>query len=307
MPKTASKRAQARKMARVARAHAVAPERPVVRRTPSAQRKRSKPRGFAAFVSNYPWATTIFTVAVVVVIVAILRAQQVGPFAPAKPKPVVQVTCDLKSHACTGTPKMTINTANLYTATIKTAKGDIVIQLDSKKAPIAVNNFVFLAQSKWYDGTYFWRVETPGKPSPIDPSGTPSTLSLIQGGSVTKNGQDPATIPGYTIQDQNPIPADYTPGTIAMAEGQNPNSASTQFFIDIGDETQYFAKSYVTFGKVISGMDVVKKIAPEDVIQTITISVQTPANATATAGASGSTPSATGTSTSATATATPKP
>jgi hypothetical protein len=78
MPKTASKRDQARKMARVARAHAVAPERPVVRRTPSAKRGRSKPRGFAAFVSNYPWATTIFSLVVVAVVVLILRQGQVG-------------------------------------------------------------------------------------------------------------------------------------------------------------------------------------------------------------------------------------
>jgi cyclophilin family peptidyl-prolyl cis-trans isomerase len=283
MPKTASKRDQARKMARVARAHAVAPERPVVRRTPSAKRGRSKPRGFAAFVSNYPWATTIFSLVVVAVVVLILRQGQVGPFAP-KPKatatPAVQATCDLKTHKCDKAPIMTIDKNATYIATIKTAKGDIVLQLDPKTAPIAVNNFVFLAQSKWYDGTYFWRVETPGKPSPIDPSGAPSQLSLIQGGSVANNGQDGADIPGYTIQDQNPIPADYTPGTIAMAEGQNPNSASTQFFINIGDETQYFAKSYVTFGKVTSGMDVVKKIAPQDKIETITITVQTPTTAT---------------------------
>jgi cyclophilin family peptidyl-prolyl cis-trans isomerase len=283
MPKTASKRDQARKMARVARAHAVAPERPVVRQKPSAKRGRSKPRGFAALVSNYPWATTIFSLVVVAVVVLILRQGQVGPFAP-KPKatatPAVQATCDLKTHKCDKAPIMTIDKNATYIATIKTAKGDIVLQLDPKTAPIAVNNFVFLAQSKWYDGTYFWRVETPGKPSPIDPSGAPSQLSLIQGGSVANNGQDGADIPGYTIQDQNPIPADYTPGTIAMAEGQNPNSASTQFFINIGDETQYFAKSYVTFGKVTSGMDVVKKIAPQDKIETITITVQTPTTAT---------------------------
>lgn len=298
MPKTASKRAQARKMARVARAHAVAPERPVVRRVPSAKRRRSKPRGFAAFVSNYPWASTIFTLVIVAAVALILRQAQVGPFAP-KPKPtatpVVQVTCDLKTHTCTGAPKITIDTKNTYLATIKTAKGDIVLQLDAKKAPIATNNFVFLAQSKWYDGTYFWRVETPGKPSPIDPSGQPSRLSLIQGGSVTKDGSDPSSVPGYTIQDQNPIPADYTPGTVAMAEGQNPNSASSQFFINIGDESNLISKAYVTFGKVIQGMDVVKKIAPQDKIETITITVQTPGSSTPTSGTASPTTATTAT------------
>ena len=279
MPKTASKRAQARKMARVARAHAVAPERPVVRRVPSAKRRRSKPRGFAAFVSNYPWASTIFTLVIVAAVVLILRQAQVGPFAP-KPKPtttpVVQVTCDLKTHVCTGAPKMTIDTKNTYIATIKTAKGDIVLQLDAKKAPIATNNFVFLAQSKWYDGTYFWRVEVPGKPSPIDPSGQPSRLSLIQGGSVTKDGNDAPPIPGFSLKDDSPLPTDYTPGTISMANMGRADSGGTQFFITIGDESSFFSKTYVTFGKVIQGMDVVKKIAPQDKIETITITVQTP-------------------------------
>jgi cyclophilin family peptidyl-prolyl cis-trans isomerase len=298
MPKTASKRAQARKMARVARAHAVAPERPVVRRTPSAKRKGSKPRGFAAFASNYPWATTIFSVVVVGVILLILHQQQALFFAP-KPKPtpapVAQVTCDLNTHKCTGAPKMTIDKNNTYTATIKTAKGDIVLQLDAKNAPIAVNNFVFLAQSKWYDGTYFWRVEVPGKPSPIDPSGAPSQLSLIQGGSVAKDGSDGSAIPGYSIKDDSPLPADYTPGTISMANTGSPNSASAQFFITIGDESSFFSKTYVTFGKVTSGMDVVKQITPQDKIETITISVQTPG--------SNSTPGATAPA----ATATAKP
>jgi cyclophilin family peptidyl-prolyl cis-trans isomerase len=298
MPKTASKREQARKMARVARAHAVAPERPVVRRTPPAQRRRSKPRGFAAFLSNYPWATTLFTVVVVVAIVVVLRQQQVGPFAP-KPKPtatpVAQATCNLTTHECTKAPIMTINKANTYIATIKTAKGDIVLQLDAKNAPIAVNNFVFLAQQKWYDGTYFWRVEVPGKPSPIDPSGTPSQLSLIQGGSVAKNGSDGAKIPGYAIQDDSPLPADYSVGTISMANTGQANSASAQFFINVADESKFFSKTYVTFGKVIQGMDVVKKITADDVIESITITVQTGSSAT---------PGATSSATSAT-TATP--
>ena len=232
---------------------------------------------------------------VVVVAVLILRQAQVGPFAP-KPKatatPVVQVTCDLKTHHCTGAPKMTINVNNTYTATIKTAKGDIVVELNTKSAPIAVNNFVFLAQSKWYDGTYFWRVEVPGKTRPIDPQGGPSKLSLIQGGSVAKDGSDGSDVPGYTIKDDSPLPTDYTPGTISMANTGAANSASAQFFITVGDESSFFSKTYVTFGKVTSGMDVVKKITPADKIETITISAQPSASETPASG----TPSPTGAS-----------
>ena len=185
-----------------------------------------------------------------------------------------QTSCNLATHHCTGAPEMALDPTSDYTATIKTAKGDIVLQLDALNAPIAVNNFVFLAQSHWYDGTYFWRVETPGKPSPVDPTGEPSRLSLIQGGSVASNGDDGAFVPGYTIQDDDPLPADYTAGTISMASAGTADSASSQFFITTADESQFFSKAYVTFGKVIQGMDVARRIAPDDIIQTITISMQ---------------------------------
>lgn len=185
--------------------------------------------------------------------------------------PSGQIGCNIATHQCFGAPAITIIPNAAYTATIKTAKGDIVIQLDAKHAPIAVNNFIFLARSKWYDGTYFWRVEVPGKPSPIDPNGSPSPLSLIQGGSVTSNGEDDSSVPGYTIHDDIPLPADYSPGTISMANTGTPNSANAQFFITIGDESQYFSKTYVTFGKITQGMDVVKKITAGDKIETITI------------------------------------
>jgi cyclophilin family peptidyl-prolyl cis-trans isomerase len=184
-----------------------------------------------------------------------------------------QATCNLVTHQCTGAPLMTINTADTYIATIMTEKGDIVIQLDAKNAPIAVNNFVFLAQSKWYDGTYFWRVETPGKPSVVDPTGGPSSLSLVQGGSVAPDGSDGNDTPGYTIQDDDPLPADYSAGTISMASAGLADSASAQFFITTADESQYFSKTYVTFGKVTQGMDVLKKVTADDMIETIIISM----------------------------------
>jgi cyclophilin family peptidyl-prolyl cis-trans isomerase len=184
-----------------------------------------------------------------------------------------QATCNLVTHRCTGAPLMTIDTTGVYIATITTAKGNIVLRLDPKTAPIAVNNFVFLAQSKWYDGTYFWRVETPGKPSVVDPTGGPSQLSLVQGGSVTRDGSDGIDVPGYTIQDDDPLPADYSAGTISMASDGIADSASAQFFITTADESQYLSKTYVTFGKVIQGMDILKKITADDVIETITISV----------------------------------
>src|SRR5215470_7885488 len=144
MPKTASKRAQARRTARVARAHQSPAGTPVVRRVPPARRRPQK-RGLARWISDYPWMTTFFVVALLGVGVMVAHAQQIGPFAPPKPKPVTQATCDLKTHKCTKAPIMTIDANKTYTATVKTARGDIVIVLDAKNAPTAVNNFVFLA------------------------------------------------------------------------------------------------------------------------------------------------------------------
>ena len=179
---------------------------------------------------------------------------------------------------------MTIDVNKTYTATIKTAKGDIVIALDAKNAPIAVNNFVFLANQHWYDGTYFWRVEVPGKPSPIDPSGGPSQLSLIQGGSVTDNGQDSADTPGYTIKDDKvsatTLRAQWRWRTLARPTRRARSSSSTS-----ATSRKFFTKTYVIFGNVTSGMDVVKKIQPKDKIESITIAVTSAATPTTSAAA----------------------
>ncbi|HZC07566.1 MAG TPA: peptidylprolyl isomerase [Ktedonobacterales bacterium] len=272
MPKTAEKRAQARRQNRVQRAHTgpATATRPAVRYASPAQRRpgqRPKRRGF---FSRYPVATFIGAVLVIGLAVLYLQQNKLGPFTPPPPKPVAQATCDLKTHVCTKAPIMTINTAKTYTATIETAKGNIVIQLDAKNTPITVNNFVFLAQQHFYDNTYFWRVEAPGLTSPL---GGSSTLQLIQGGSVTNNGQDPATIPGYTIQDEK-VTGSYIAGDIAMANTGKPHTGSTQFFICTGDNSKLLAKSYTIFGHVISGMDVATKISPQDVIKTVTIQVK---------------------------------
>jgi len=269
MPKTADKRAQARRATRVQQAHQTAPAQTITRRVPLAKKRGKKQQtGFVGFVQRFPLATTVFFLTLVSLGSWIVYSQKLGPFAP-PPPPCVSPSVRHWDKA----PAMTIDQNKQYTATIKTAKGNIVIELQPKDSPIAVNNFVFLAQQHYYCGTYFWRVETPGQPSPINPSAGNSPLSLIQGGSVARDGNDSSTTPGYGIQDE-PVQGNYTPGTVAMAKSDQPNSASSQFFIDIGDESQYFDKKYQIFGHVTSGMDVVKKIKPGDAIQGITIAVK---------------------------------
>jgi cyclophilin family peptidyl-prolyl cis-trans isomerase len=277
MPKTANKRAEARRQARVQRAHQEAPERTVRRRVPPA-RRQARPRGLAGAMQQYPWATTFFFVLLVVIFGFIAHGEQWGPWAKAKPAGVVQATCNLQTHICNKAPLMTIDKSKVYTATLHTTRGDIVIQLDAATAPNAVNNFVFLANQHYYDGTYFWRIEKAGQNSPL--TNQPSDLNLIQGGYVTADGKDkapPAGPPGYTFKD-DPISttAQYTAGTVAMANsGKNTNGA--EFFISTGANTDLqTSPAYDIFGTVTSGLNVATTMLPTDKIRSVTINVSNP-------------------------------
>jgi len=152
-------------------------------------------------------------------------------------------------------PAMQIDPARTYVATISTAKGDIVVQLDAGAAPQTVNNFVFLARQGFYDGLTFHRVEPD---------------FVIQGGDPTGTG---AGGPGYTVPAE--IQLTHVEGAIAMArrgDEANPTRASSgsQFYITLAP-TSFLDGAYTVFGHVTEGMDVVKAIAIGDVIDKITI------------------------------------
>ena len=152
-------------------------------------------------------------------------------------------------------PEMQINPDKAYIATISTAKGDIIVQLDASAAPLTVNNFVFLAEQGFYDGLTFHRVE-PG--------------FVIQGGDPTGTGGGG---PGYTVPAEIQLP--HVEGAIAMArrgDEVNPDRASSgsQFYITLAP-TPFLDEGYTAFGQVIEGMEVVQSIAIGDVIEKITI------------------------------------
>ena len=132
-----------------------------------------------------------------------------------------------------------IKTGKTYIATLKTDDGDIVITLDAKDTPKTVNNFVFLAEKHFYDNTIFHRV---------------IKGFMIQGGDPTGTGTGG---PGYRFADE-PFTGTYTRGTVAMANA-GPNTNGSQFFIMHADVN--LPHSYVIFGHVTAGMDVVDKIA----------------------------------------------
>jgi cyclophilin family peptidyl-prolyl cis-trans isomerase len=138
-------------------------------------------------------------------------------------------------------PAMTIDQNKQYTARIKTTQGDIVVALNAKDAPVTVNNFVFLAREKFYDGVIFHRV-IPG--------------FMIQGGDPTGTGSGG---PGYRFPDE-PVKGKYEVGSIAMANS-GPNTNGSQFFICEGQNCTSLPASYNLFGKVTEGQDVVSKIA----------------------------------------------
>ena len=140
-------------------------------------------------------------------------------------------------------PDMKIDPAKTYTATIDTTKGKIVITLFAKDAPKTVNNFVFLAREKFYDGTIFHRV-------------IPNFM--IQGGDPTGTGRGG---PGYEFENENKASTHgFGPGTVAMANA-GPDTNGSQFFICDGDSPWLTADKYTIFGEVKEGQDIVKAIA----------------------------------------------
>ncbi|MGZ4689620.1 MAG: peptidylprolyl isomerase [Acidimicrobiia bacterium] len=156
---------------------------------------------------------------------------------------------DSKSKASTNprsfksAPKMTIDPNKTYTASIETSKGNIDVALDAKAAPIATNNFVFLARKGFYDKLCFDRV---------------SKDFVIQGGSPTCNQQGG---PGYSVAGE--VPTDHYPeGSLAAAKSgsEAAGTMGSQFFIVTGSKGATLPNDYARFGKVTTGLDVAKSI-----------------------------------------------
>lgn len=137
-------------------------------------------------------------------------------------------------------PLMTINPNSNFTASIRTNKGDITIELFASEAPMTVNNFVFLARERFYDGVVFHRVIKD---------------FMIQTGDPTGSG---AGGPGYRFADE-PVNRSYSKGIVAMANA-GPNTNGSQFFIVHGADVG-LPPSYTIFGQVIEGLDTVDILA----------------------------------------------
>lgn len=132
---------------------------------------------------------------------------------------------------------------------IKTNKGTIEIELYADDAPLAVSNHIFLAKDKFYDGLTFHRREEG---------------FVIQGGDPAGTGTGG---PGYNFEDE-PVMKEYDEGIVAMANA-GPDTNGSQFFIMLSDYP--LPPQYTIFGKVTSGMDIVKQIQVGDVMESVEI------------------------------------
>ncbi len=139
------------------------------------------------------------------------------------------------------------------TAIIETGKGTIKFVLHEDLAPITTANFIQLAQSNFYDGLKFHRVEP---------------NFVIQGGCPYGTG---------TGGSDQRIPLEVTPnlkhgeaGAVAMARSSDPNSASSQFYITLAP-TPFLDGNYAVFGRVTEGLDVVRQIRKDDVMDSVRI------------------------------------
>lgn len=144
-----------------------------------------------------------------------------------------------------------------------TTMGTIVVRLDAAHAPVTVANFLHYVDTRQFDGASFYRSVRTGS---ARPAGKPK-IQIIQGGLQMKLGDAGlAKLPSIPLEATTKTGLHNTPGTIAMARENAPNTASTEFFINTADDTwldaQKFADhaGYAVFGRVLRGMDVVRKI-----------------------------------------------
>ena len=133
-----------------------------------------------------------------------------------------------------------INAAKKYTAVVSTNKGDLTIQLDPTSAPFAVNNFVALARSHYFDATQCHRI---------------IPTFVVQCGDPTATGRGG---PGYQFVDELPKAGQYKIGSLAMANS-GVNTNGSQFFIVTGAQGVALPPSYSLFGQVTVGTDTTLK------------------------------------------------
>jgi cyclophilin family peptidyl-prolyl cis-trans isomerase len=147
---------------------------------------------------------------------------------------------------CASVPTFAAEAAKATKVEIDTSAGKIVVELDAEHAPITVKNFLQYVDKKFYDGLIFHRV---------------IKGFMIQGGGMSPDMKEKDTAAPIALEAGKGLSNQR--GTIAMARTSVPDSATSQFFINHADNPRLDTAGggYAVFGKVVSGMDVVDKIA----------------------------------------------
>ena len=144
---------------------------------------------------------------------------------------------DSQTRQFDAAPPMCLDDGASYEAIVTTNQGEFTIALDPESAPVAANNFVFLARNQYFDDTVCHRI-------------IPNFV--VQCGDPTATGTGG---PGYTIVDEPPAPGEYQIGSVAMAKTVEPDSAGSQFFIITGSDGAALPPEYALFGQVTGGLD----------------------------------------------------
>jgi cyclophilin family peptidyl-prolyl cis-trans isomerase len=184
------------------------------------------------------------------------------------------VTCPgPPAHAAVTDPSRTFSAAPThviehnvgYCAYLDTSRGIISVRLRPEYAPIAVNDFVFLAQHGFYDGLTFFET-CPGATS----SSCPAHATAAVAGDPTATG---AGGPGFTVK-ADPVVGDYLFGAVAMLSA-NPSTIGSQFFVSTGDSSGV-ARRYDIFGQVTDGLPALAELQKGDKILWVAIVATAP-------------------------------
>ena len=157
------------------------------------------------------------------------------------------------------------------TIDIQTYYGDIIVELYPERAPKTVAAFLSYVDSGFYRNTSFYRVlKKEDQPSNV------AKTQLIQGGLWQTNIKKQQTISGIPLETTEQTGLLHKEGVISLARNEEPNSGNTEFFICLDDQPDYDyggdaspdKKGYVTFGKVIKGMEFVRQIQKQPDFET---------------------------------------
>ena len=158
---------------------------------------------------------------------------------------VLLILCSLA--ACAPSPEEEMLSEPVYVEMSVVGYGKVVLYIDPAVAPITASNFVNLVKDGFYDGLDFHRVQ-PG--------------FMIQGGMPNENSKSLTAIKGEFASNGYQNTLSHTRGVISMARTNDPNSATSQFFICNADST-FLDGNYAAFGRVVEGMDVIDLITEE--------------------------------------------